>query len=231
MMETSNLLGQSQTFCSYGVSNMNVLWLSITNQGLCVSEVQNVQAYVLEVGWGSLGKMDRDEKRAFHRDGMNWMWVGWYWKKKWDPYGVRLLCVLLWFAMICVCDLCILFVFCVCVFSLCTWDESRSWILPGQSSKVAGRRAPIWTRSLQALLHISFIHFHIVEVEKWQKDLDIDMSRCVKVRATTDKSSRDASVPTIMLQVISQHDRYLACVEEGAFLARGSEAAVGSVWN
>lgn len=114
MMETSNLLGQSQTFCSYGVSNMNVLWLSITNQGLCVSEVQNVQAYVLEVGWGSLRKMDRDEKRAFHRDGMNWMWVGWYWKKKWDPYGVRLLCVLLWFAMICVCDLCILFVFCVC---------------------------------------------------------------------------------------------------------------------
>lgn len=57
------------------------------------------------------------------------------------------------------------------------------------------------------------------------------MSRCLKVRATTDKSSRDASVPTIMLQVISQHDRYLACVEEGAFLARGSEAAVGSVWN
>ena len=30
-----------------------------------------MQAYVLEVGWGSLGKMDRDEKRAFHRDGMN----------------------------------------------------------------------------------------------------------------------------------------------------------------
>lgn len=28
-METSNLLGQSQTFC-YGVSNMNVLWLSMT---------------------------------------------------------------------------------------------------------------------------------------------------------------------------------------------------------
>ena len=115
------------------------------------------------------------------------------------------------------------------MFPLCSWDESRSWILPGQSSKVAGRRAPIWTRSLQALLHISFIHFHIVEVEKWQKDLDIDMSRCVKVRATTDKSSRDASVPTIMLQVISQHDRYLACVEEGAFLARGSEAAVESI--
>ncbi|CAL1161934.1 unnamed protein product, partial [Cladocopium goreaui] len=30
-------------------------------------------------------------------------------------------------------------------------------------------------------------------------------------------------------QVISQHDRYLACVEEGAFLARGSEAILSGV--
>ena len=114
-METSNLLGQSQTFCSYGVSNMNVLWLSITNQGLCVSEVQNVQAYVLEVGWGSLGKMDRDEKRAFHRDGMNWMWVGWYWKKS-EIHTAYDFCVscsdLLWFVFV-------IFVFCLCFVCVC----------------------------------------------------------------------------------------------------------------
>lgn len=129
MMETSNLLGQSQTFCSYGVSNMNVLWLSITNQGLCVSEVQNVQAYVLEVGWGSLRKMDRDEKRAFHRDGMNWMWVGWYWKKS-EIHTAYDFCVscsdLLWFVFV-------IFVFCLCFACVSTvllgWVEvlDTSW--------------------------------------------------------------------------------------------------------
>ena len=123
MMETSNLLGQSQTFCSYGVSNMNVLWLSITNQGLCVSEVQNVQAYVLEVGWGSLGKMDRDEKRAFHRDGMNWMWVGWYWKKVRSIRRTTSVCL----ALICY-DLCLWSLYFVCVLCVCVFTVHLGWV-------------------------------------------------------------------------------------------------------
>ena len=91
-----------------GVSNMNVLKHTITktNQGLCVSQVQNVQAYVLEVGevCAKWIEMKHDKHVHFmetYGDRTNWMWVGWYWMILDEIRPTT--CVLPWFAMFCLC--------------------------------------------------------------------------------------------------------------------------------
>lgn len=79
-------------------------------------------------------------------------------------------------ALICY-DLCLWSLYFVCVlrvFPLCSWDESRSWILPGQSSKAAGRRAPIWTRSQ---CHCKHCKRGSTSMQPWAEDNCVAM-RC-----------------------------------------------------
>lgn len=84
----------------------------------------------------------------------------------------------------------------------------RSWILLGPSCNRDGKKAAIWMRQ---------------EAEEAERDRSAASIVAKNIRRTYMMlfRLRFGNCPE---QVISQHERYLAAVEEGAFLAKGSEA-------